>query len=114
MVATKRIRRMEMRIYQLLSTLSTDPKIYVIIWLLLPTILIITLMTIDVFRRGIKESKRKYIIGFPLTNCLILILFGPVSCAALIVAYKNAIKKEREKAAKMFPWWQLKEYGGWK
>lgn len=103
-----------MRIYQLLSTLSTDPKIYVTIWLLLPTIMIITLMTIDLFQRGIKEFKRKYIDGFPFTGCLILILFGPASCAILIVAYKNVRKKERKEAARMFPWWQLKEFGGWK
>ena len=93
---------------------NTNSEIFLILWFLLPTITIITLLTIDLFQRGIKEFKRKYINDFPFASCLIMILFGPISCSILIKTYKNTKKKEREEVAKMFPWWQLKEHGGWK
>lgn len=98
---------------EIISTLSTDPKIYVAIWLLLPTITIITLLTIDLFQKGIKKFKEEFK-DFPFTCYLFLIAFGLLSCVILIIAYKDVKKEEREAAARMFPWWQLKEYGGWK
>lgn len=105
---------MEKLLISTLLILKADPETYITIWLLSPTIMIIILLTIDLFQRGIKEFKRGFKNDFPFMGCLYLIVFGLLSCVILIIAYKNLKKKERKENAKKFPWWQLKEFGGWK
>lgn len=97
-----------------LLILKSDPGIYITLWFLSSIIMIITLLTIDLFQYGTKEFKRRLFKDFPFIGCLLLILFGLLSCVILIIAYINVKKKEREENAKKFPWWQLREYGGWK
>jgi len=84
-----------------------------LIWISFPIITIIILISIDLFKHGLRRlsyyNKHERIsAGF------ILLIFGPIASIALIKVFIDTKRKEHERIRKNASWWELKEYGGWK
>jgi hypothetical protein len=87
--------------------------LFIYIWFSIPAVTIIILILIDLFIYGLKRLS--YYNSYErISACIHIIVFGPPGSIALIRAFIDIKRKEREEIKKTARWWELREYGGWK